>query len=133
MLCPVDQCPMPAVEYQGIEVDYCAECGGIWLDAGELELLMESPGGVLRLLTPANHAEKRHRCPICRETMVKTTCEEACGVILDQCPRGHGFWLDRGELEVLLDQAGQSSSLMGQFLRELFITRDPDTASAGES
>jgi len=26
-----------ALDYKGIEVDKCAECEGIWLDAGELE------------------------------------------------------------------------------------------------
>ena len=28
-------------EKKGIEIDYCPECRGIWLDRGELEKLME--------------------------------------------------------------------------------------------
>ena len=31
---------MIALELAEVEVDYCTACGGIWLDAGELELLL---------------------------------------------------------------------------------------------
>ena len=32
---------MLVLELQQIEIDYCQECEGIWLDAGELELLLD--------------------------------------------------------------------------------------------
>lgn len=37
MCCP--KCGMKLIEinYQGVEVDKCSSCEGIWLDAGELE------------------------------------------------------------------------------------------------
>jgi hypothetical protein len=37
MMCP--KCGMELIEmdYQGIKVDKCSECEGVWLDAGELE------------------------------------------------------------------------------------------------
>ncbi len=37
MKCPKCGMELIALDYQGIEVDKCAECEGIWLDAGELE------------------------------------------------------------------------------------------------
>ena len=39
MRCP--KCGMELIEinYKGIEVDKCSECEGIWLDAGELEVV----------------------------------------------------------------------------------------------
>jgi len=42
MQCPV--CPdtlLAMTERQGIEIDYCPKCRGIWLDRGELDKLIE--------------------------------------------------------------------------------------------
>ena len=35
--CPRDGKTMRALEHKGVEVDLCAACGSLWLDAGELE------------------------------------------------------------------------------------------------
>ncbi len=40
MLCPCCARPLRAVERQGIELDHCTECGGFWLDQGELDRLV---------------------------------------------------------------------------------------------
>ena len=32
---------MVLVERKGVDIDYCPTCGGVWLDKGELDLLME--------------------------------------------------------------------------------------------
>jgi hypothetical protein len=37
MKCPKCGMELIALDYNGIEVDKCSECEGIWLDAGELE------------------------------------------------------------------------------------------------
>ena len=42
MICPVCKNPMVVLELDQIEIDHCLNCGGIWLDAGELELLLET-------------------------------------------------------------------------------------------
>lgn len=42
MKCPV--CPdkeLLMIERQGIELDYCPTCRGVWLDRGELDRLLE--------------------------------------------------------------------------------------------
>ena len=41
MKCPVCKEPTIVLELDEIEIDYCTSCGGIWLDAGELDLLIE--------------------------------------------------------------------------------------------
>lgn len=41
MQCPVDQTTLVMSERQGIEIDYCPSCRGIWLDRGELDKLIE--------------------------------------------------------------------------------------------
>ena len=42
MKCPVCATPdLLMTERQGIEVDYCPECRGVWLDRGELDKIIE--------------------------------------------------------------------------------------------
>ncbi|MGQ0799745.1 MAG: TFIIB-type zinc ribbon-containing protein [Pseudomarimonas sp.] len=38
--CPVDGSGMRALRSHGVEIDLCARCRGVWLDAGELEQLL---------------------------------------------------------------------------------------------
>jgi len=60
MICPLCAGELKAVERQGIELDYCSDCGGIWLDQGELSELIrrESVAAMLegqRMLSDARH------------------------------------------------------------------------------
>lgn len=41
MLCPIDRSPLTMSERQGIEIDYCPTCRGVWLDRGELDKIIE--------------------------------------------------------------------------------------------
>lgn len=41
MNCPVCNVNLLMSEKQGIEIDYCPKCRGIWLDRGELEKIIE--------------------------------------------------------------------------------------------
>lgn len=41
MQCPNDAATLVMSERSGIEIDYCPECRGIWLDRGELDKLIE--------------------------------------------------------------------------------------------
>lgn len=37
MRCPTDDTTLQLAERHGIEIDYCPECRGVWLDRGELD------------------------------------------------------------------------------------------------
>lgn len=42
MLCPTgDNVNLSMTDRQGVEIDYCPQCRGIWLDRGELDRLIE--------------------------------------------------------------------------------------------
>lgn len=41
MQCPIDGSDLLITERQGIEIDYCPRCRGVWLDRGELDKLIE--------------------------------------------------------------------------------------------
>ena len=41
MKCPIDQTELQVTDRQGIEIDWCPTCRGIWLDRGELDKIIE--------------------------------------------------------------------------------------------
>lgn len=41
MKCPNCNTTLMISDKQGVEIDYCPNCRGIWLDRGELEKIME--------------------------------------------------------------------------------------------
>lgn len=41
MICPVCQVPLQMAERQGVEIDFCPQCRGVWLDRGELDKIIE--------------------------------------------------------------------------------------------
>lgn len=41
MQCPVCSVELQMAERQGIEIDYCPRCRGVWLDRGELDKIIE--------------------------------------------------------------------------------------------
>ena len=41
MKCPVDGATLEMSERQGVEIDYCPTCRGVWLDRGELDKIIE--------------------------------------------------------------------------------------------
>jgi Zn-finger nucleic acid-binding protein len=119
-MCPECREPLIVVELEGAEVDHCLTCHGTWLDAGELELLMERAG-----LRPQRWAEalsaagagKRgaRRCPRCRRKMRLISVGSAPPVVLDRCPAGCGLWLDAGELRTIAHEfaAGERAAVSG--------------------
>lgn len=41
MKCPIDNTDLQMTERQGVEIDYCPKCRGVWLDRGELDKIIE--------------------------------------------------------------------------------------------
>lgn len=41
MRCPNDEATLVMSERSGIEIDYCPECRGVWLDRGELDKIID--------------------------------------------------------------------------------------------
>jgi hypothetical protein len=41
MQCPVDGTALVMSDRQGVEIDYCPSCRGVWLDRGELDKIIE--------------------------------------------------------------------------------------------
>ena len=41
MKCPIDGTALVIAERSGVEIDYCPQCRGVWLDRGELDKIIE--------------------------------------------------------------------------------------------
>jgi uncharacterized protein len=117
---------MIVLEYEDIEVDYCTSCQGIWLDAGELELLFgdrEITEGFLSAGKPApKKGETLRRCPICHSKMEKSVTGGPDPVTYDHCPHNDGLWFDDGELASILKHGSDApgGEQVGAWLREFF-------------
>ena len=110
MDCPVCKNAMITLELQEIEIDLCTDCNGIWLDAGELEMLLGEPEKAEQLLNSfkidKTSSEKPRKCPICLKKMKKIIVGSSKPVLLiDKCRRGDGLWFDKGELQDIFDRA----------------------------
>ncbi len=110
MDCPACENAMITLELEEVEIDYCTDCGGIWLDAGELETLLGEPEKAGELLhsfkADLKYTEKPCKCPICHKKMQKIVVGQSRPTLLiDKCPRGDGLWFDKGELRDIFDRA----------------------------
>jgi len=41
MKCPIDNNNLVMSDRNGVEIDYCPECRGVWLDRGELDKIID--------------------------------------------------------------------------------------------
>lgn len=58
MKCPLCNVDLVMSERQGIEIDYCPQCRGVWLDRGELDKIIER-SAALSASAPAPHRDER--------------------------------------------------------------------------
>ncbi|HPF41555.1 MAG TPA: zf-TFIIB domain-containing protein [Phycisphaerae bacterium] len=123
MNCP--KCPSNALESRtvdGITIDECPTCHGIWLDALELEGLLAADATALLASDSRFHAQigeegARLNCPKCHGTyLIKLNSRIRPGTILDSCTVCFGTWLDAGEFARLAEQ-GLWASIKILFLR----------------
>jgi hypothetical protein len=128
MNCPVCKTPMIVLEMDQVEVDHCPRCAGVWLDAEEMDLLLEGSEGreeIRRRLGPDDGGgEAKRRCPICSRRMEKLRASREGGetwIRIDRCRRGHGSWLDGGELDAIVKLSSfPASHRIHEFLKSVF-------------
>jgi Zn-finger nucleic acid-binding protein len=101
---------MITLELADVEIDYCTDCRGIWLDSGELELLLGDPKQSKKMLKSfkidEKTTEKPRKCPICLKKMQKIVVGTSTpALLLDKCSRGDGLWFDKGELQEIFERA----------------------------
>ena len=137
MDCPVCKEPMIVLEYADVEVDFCTECSGVWLDEGELELLLglesSDVAGLIAGGEGVAGGEAKRPCPACDEAMVKETFGADPPVVYDRCPHNHGLFFDKGELVAVVEHAREFAGgrEISEFLRGVFVeNNEPGKGSA---
>ncbi|GMQ91496.1 MAG: hypothetical protein BMS9Abin11_0805 [Gammaproteobacteria bacterium] len=133
MHCPIDNNELEKQTYEAdIEIDVCPRCAGIWLDRGELEAIEETiendyieelekfPDYVGNAYTMALQKKAAEiTCPDCNTAMERKEYAYTSQIMIDKCPKCHGIWLDKGELEAL-EIFFEKSRLQAQDLRKSF-------------
>jgi uncharacterized protein len=60
LLCPACRVDLVMSERQGVEIDYCPRCRGVWLDRGELDKILERGAAELGARAGSSSGERRH-------------------------------------------------------------------------
>jgi Zn-finger nucleic acid-binding protein len=118
---------MITLDWDNVEIDLCIGCKSIWLDSGELEILLDlhkskNPGADHSglLVHAKDTREKLRKCPICTRKMEKV-CFRNAEILLDRCKHGCGIWFDRNELEKILSlKSDQHFEPVAQHLGDIF-------------
>ena len=113
----VSRCPscrsgkFRTIEQNGVDVEFCERCAGLWFDGGELEEAMQNyepsleRGAFAADLGDARGPAKKD-CPRCHCALNEHRWGQETTVEIDLCPRCSGVWLDREELAHI--QAGNA-------------------------
>ncbi|MBN1795345.1 MAG: zf-TFIIB domain-containing protein [Sedimentisphaerales bacterium] len=138
MDCPVCKNAMVVLELRGVEIDHCFGCGGIWLDAGELDLLIDDVEKSAKLLDSftidTKCTEAKRKCPICAKKMLKVVVgKDGHQLLIDSCKKKHGLWFDAGELEDILKRAKLDSDSKIQTLLADMFAENPQLSETGNN
>jgi len=117
MDCP--KCPgvLQPTTIEKVEVDVCPTCEGIWFDPGKLKTILrrdefdfhnmdlddEEFSGKPEEFAGFDLDLKLGNCPHCADgtKLAPSLYDHKHQVQVDICPKGHGLWLDGGEIQKL--------------------------------
>lgn len=101
---------MEEIEFEGVEVDRCRSCKGIWFDVGESDwLLGVDAAAALDTGDPEtgkhNNQISRYRCPRCDGGMMRRTNTRRIEIQYEECTSCRGSFFDAGEFTDLVRDA----------------------------
>ncbi len=100
MKCPKCNSELEILNINDLTVQYCKDCGGMWIKYATLKKMGEMLELKSELINPAemeniNVKEAPRTCPSCTKTMDKVYFN---GIIVDKCSACNSTWFDNGEL-----------------------------------
>ena len=96
--CPKCRKPMHPLSLEGVEVDLCPDCLGMWFDSGELSRAAglvfntDAQGAAL-----ARASRTVFRCPLCAMPLYSRELDPGSAILVEQCVKCSGLFLDRDE------------------------------------
>lgn len=111
MDCPKCEGKLHVVVQDGIEVDRCAQCGGMWFDRLEADRLVKSKGSAKSVDTgdakvgEAQNQLGKIECPRCQTQMIRMVDLEQHHIWYESCTVCYGKWFDAGEFQDLQEES----------------------------
>lgn len=112
MDCPACQADMKEYDLDGVMIDECTRCKGVWLDAGEADDLVKADPSPRESIKKKKYELLRQwkvaaldprktdrTCPRCEGGLLRVNYKDIPGLQVDKCGSDCGIYLDRGELE----------------------------------
>lgn len=96
---------MKVFSVEGVALERCSSCSGIWFDARELSQLLEQDARQVASLRRGHDDQqlegKKGYCPRDDSELLRVYSSINPSVIIDACAECRGIWLDGGEFEKL--------------------------------
>lgn len=105
LCCPKCRGKLESIIYQGIEVDRCRKCQGIWFDCLEAEQLRELQGsesldvGNSIAESQSDRIPQQINCPRCHLKMMQILDLDQHALWYEKCQKCNGIWFDAGEFK----------------------------------
>ena len=102
----VGMADMQSVVHEGVDIDRCGVCRGIWFDAGELDALKDVDTARVIDVGDGEQGKRLNRaddypCPRCSGEMLRVVDEQQKHIWFETCRDGNECFLDAGELRDL--------------------------------
>lgn len=102
MQCPKCDAEMETIEYEGVSVDRCSGCKGLWFDMLEHEHLKGIEGSESIDIGSAEVGEQYNRkddieCPVCKTQLIKMVDRRQPHIWYEACTSCYGVFFDAGE------------------------------------
>lgn len=100
MKCPICKTnTLNPLTHDGVQLDFCSACKGIWFDKGEAAWYLETSVDMPKLDDVVASARPSSKvCPKCDREMLEVKYRADAALLLDVCGACHGIFLDGGEL-----------------------------------
>jgi Zn-finger nucleic acid-binding protein len=109
MQCPIDQTELVMSDRQGVEIDYCPKCRGVWLDRGELDKIID------RAADPAASRPEARQTTVTSAADSRGSSSGIFGKVSDSLKDN-----DRDRDKDEYDSHGRKKKKRGGFLEDLF-------------
>ena len=100
--CPKCAATMEPIEFDGVQIDRCGVCHGLWFDMLEHEDLKAISGSEAvdvgsADIGRANDGHSRIRCPVCDQPMIAMVVAAQPHIRYEACTVCYGLYFDAGE------------------------------------
>jgi len=133
MICPKCKVELKEFSSGSLRLDKCGSCGGVWFDKSELKKVIDDRDKDLDWvhLDLWNKKEKfaakngKKVCPFCKKILLMLQYDHS-GIEVDICVACGGIWLDKGEMEKIVDYLEKSldEKSVPEYIKEIIKEGD---------